>query len=124
MKKLFTIITLMIFSLSAHAIFLSQCHNYSSTEVVSYSYVSCVNMNFDTIERAVDGLFLFPCYNYNDEVSYSYTSCINDNFSKIGYQMESSPFFQHCFNSQTDELSYSFVSCVNNNFRQVEYEID
>ena len=121
--KLLAVLSLTILSSQAHAIYLSHCHNFTSShQAVSYSYESCVNRNFREIEREFDNkVYLSHCMNFGDKVSYSFTSCINRNFRTVEIEMNN--LLSHCTNFNDEELSYSFQSCVNRNYREVELDI-
>ena len=104
-------------------IFLPSCFNsIGGTSPVSYGYQSCINSNFRSIERAVEGSqFYSYCSNFGDEVSYSFTSCIQSNFRSVERALrEHNIFLQSCYNFGRDRLDYSFTSCVNSNWRSVE----
>lgn len=123
MKSLI-VLAIALFSLNANALFLRHCTNFAyGNKAVSYSYESCVNSNFDEIQRELDNkVYTQYCMNFGDEVSYSFTSCINNNFQRIERELKNT-YLSHCFNSFPKELTYSFQSCVNRNFNEVQRDL-
>lgn len=113
-----------LFVVEAQAVFLNHCSNFLfQDQAVSYSYESCVNRNFQTVERELENkVYMQYCSNFGDEVQYSYTSCINRNFRNI--ERELNVFLSFCSNFSRDELDYSFQSCVNRNFREISRELN
>jgi len=121
-RVLFSLIGLML-SFNAHAVFLQYCSNYSMpNNPVSFSFSSCVNSNFNSIDRELEAPTFFSyCSNFGSQVDYFFVSCINSNFRTAEQALrEKNIFLQHCSNFRNDELDFFFVSCVNNNFREVE----
>ena len=108
------------FSAEKNSVFLSYCSNFG--DGVSYSFQSCVNSNFSTIQREVGGFFSY-CSNFGQEVDYSFTSCVNQGFREAQRQLENSVYLQDCYNFDRKTLDYSFISCVNSNFSSLAREI-
>jgi hypothetical protein len=121
MKKFFALFVAII-SMNASALILFPCYNYASpNNAVSYSYQSCINSNFNSIEREVNApIFLQYCSNFGSGVDYSFTSCINNNFRSVERALSRPIFLSNCMNFSNTDLDFSFSSCVNNNFRSVE----
>jgi hypothetical protein len=125
MNKLIIAIGLTLISLNANALYLQNCYNHTSgNQAVSYSYQSCVNRNFRTIEREVrrrgEHVFLRNCSNIGNLVSYSFTSCINNNFRSVERVIRKPIFLNMCTNFNPQRLGYSFESCVTSNNRNLE----
>ncbi len=123
MKTLmFYLCTLWAASLMAEdKVYLSNCYNYiSDNDPVSFSYESCVNRNFRTSGREMNGLYLSTCINFDrNEVSSSFTYCINSNFSSIALNLKDRPYLLNCYNFSPKRLDISFINCVNRNFKIV-----
>lgn len=101
-------------------VFLSYCTHFGSG--VSYSFQSCINSNFQTIQRELGGFFSY-CMNIGDDVSYSFVSCVNSGFRETQNKLENNVWLQDCYNFDRTNLDYSFVSCVNSNFNRISLEI-
>lgn len=119
MKKLLLIISI-LYSQFSFA-YLQYCSNFG--DGVSYSYQSCVNSNFRTIERefADENLFLQYCTNFGDEVQFAFITCIQSNFRAIDRVIDQA--LMYCSNFDRTRLGYSFVSCSNGNFSTIERAI-
>jgi hypothetical protein len=126
MKKFIALLTFVMISTNAHAIFLRTCYNHTlGNDAVSYSYQSCINSNFREIERSLDEfIFLAHCSNFGDRVNYAFTSCINRNFNEIERQLNQPVFLPYCSNFRPETLDFSFESCVRRNFYEIERQID
>lgn len=97
--------------------FLSSC--FHSGSGVSFSFSSCVNRNFNEIERELGGFYSY-CSNFGDEVQFSFLSCIERNFRTVEREAQGKIFMRYCSNFDRGRLDYSYTSCVNSNFREVE----
>ena len=121
MKRLILLAS-MLCSMSAFSnVYLSSCQNYTSTGV-SYSYESCVNVNFNQIDAEL-GTYLSSCMNIGDEVSYSFTSCIERNFRTVDREVPEL-WLSSCMNFDRTTLGYSFISCVNRNFSTIQRQLN
>ena len=118
------LIALLISVTQSHAVYLNHCSNISSPgQPVSYSYESCVNRNFFTIQSEINGLYLPHCFNSSrDVVDYSFTSCINRNFRSIAVRLRE--YAPSCFNYNRHKLDYTFTSCVSSNYRTIERKLN
>lgn len=101
-------------------VFLSYCSHFGTG--VSFSFQSCVNSNFSSVQRELGGFFNY-CMNIGKEVSYSFTSCVNSGFREAQRQLGNNVWLQDCYNFNRDTLDFSFVSCVNSNFSRVSSEM-
>jgi hypothetical protein len=125
----FFVITLCLFSslltwssegqtqISTNKIVLSYCSNFG--DGVSFSFSSCVNSNFQRLQRELGGFYSY-CSNIGDEVNFSFTNCIQSNFRSAERNADGSLYLNYCTNFDRTRLSFSYVSCVNNNFRSIE----
>ena len=104
----------------APTVFLSYCSHFGTG--VSYSFQSCVNSNFSSVQRELGGFFSY-CMNIGKEVDYSFTSCVNSGFREAQRQLGNNVWLQDCYNFNRDSLDFSFVSCVNSNFSRISSEI-
>lgn len=123
MKKLTLALGLFWLSFSAHALFLQNCSNFASpNQPVSYFFTSCVNNNFNAIDRELEQpVFFNYCSNFGNRVDYFFVSCINSNFRTAENALRAQNIFlSHCSNFRDNELDYFFVSCVNRNFSEIE----
>lgn len=125
MKKLIILIGLSLFSLNANALYLQSCYNNTmGNQAVSYSYQSCINSNFRTVERELRNnggyMYLQHCSNIGDLVNYSFTSCINRNFREVERKIAKPIFLGMCTNFNPETLDFSFENCVRSNYRNIE----
>jgi hypothetical protein len=125
MKKLIILLGLSLFSLNANALYLQSCFNNSvGNQPVSYSYQSCINANFRSVERELSRnggyIYLQHCSNIGDRVNYSFTSCINRNFRLVERKIFKPIFLGMCTNFNPERLDLSFENCVRSNYRNVE----
>lgn len=97
--------------------FFSYCSHFG--DGVSFSFSSCVNSNFRTVQNDLGGFYSY-CSNFGDEVSFSYISCIQSNFRTAERNSDGSLYLSYCSNFDRDRLDFSFVSCVNSNFRSIQ----
>lgn len=101
-------------------VYLSYCSNFGTG--VNYSFQSCVNSNFSSVQREVGGFYGY-CMNIGNEVDYSFTSCVNSGFREAQRQLGNNIWLQDCYNFNRDTLDFSFVSCVNSNFSRISSEL-
>ncbi len=101
-------------------VYLSYCSHFGTG--VSYSFQSCVNSNFSSVQREIGGFFSY-CMNIGKEVDYSFTSCVNSGFREAQRQLGNNVWLQDCYSFNRDTLDFSFVSCVNSNFNRLSNEI-
>lgn len=99
----------------ANAPYLPYCFNSSSNEI-SFSFVSCVNSNFSTLDREY-GLYLPYCHQFGDGLPYSFISCVNSNFSTVARKLNI--YLPSCHHYGPDGWYVSYVSCVNGNFSRI-----
>ena len=104
----------------APTVFLSYCSHFGTG--VSYSFQSCVNSNFSSVQREIGGFYGY-CMNIGNEVDYSFTSCVNSGFREAQRQLGNNVWLQDCYSFGRDTLDYSFVSCVNSNFNRISSEL-
>lgn len=97
-------------------VYLNYCMNIG--QGVSFGYQSCVNMNFSTISRVVNGFFP-TCSNYGTEVDYFYTDCINRNFREAQRALNNTVYLSPCSNYDRTTLDGFFIMCVNQNFQTI-----
>lgn len=124
MKKVFLSFLLLIsmtsFANDKGTIFLSYCSHFGSG--VSYSFQSCINSNFSTVQRELGGYFSY-CSNFGTEVDYGFTSCINQGFREAVRLLENRVYLSDCYNFDRKNLDFGFISCVNSNFSSIQREV-
>jgi len=117
MNKFILIVTLTFGTVANAYVYVDRCANY--TDKVDYSFISCINRNFNTIETEINlnsqgHVALYYCANYGDKLDFSFQSCVNENFRTIARVKNG--FFSHCSNFKDKGVDYFYISCVNNNF--------